>query len=74
MDPHHAKKTAFQNPIDNFHYTAMPFDPRNAGPTYSRAMTVIFHDMLYEYLEDYDVIIVTSWEVNQHMKDLKKCF
>ena len=37
-------KTTFQTPIGNFHYTVMPFGLKNAGATYQRAMTVIFHD------------------------------
>lgn len=31
----------------------MPWGLENVSDTYQRAMVVIFHDMLYEFLEDY---------------------
>ena len=54
-----AEKTAFKTPIGNFHYTVMPFDLKNAGATYQRTMTAIFHDMMHKEMEDYvDDIVV----------------
>lgn len=47
-----AEKIAFRTLFNNFHYTVMPFGLKNAGATYRRAMTAIFHDMLHEFLED----------------------
>ena len=39
----------------------MPFRLKNAGATYQRAMTAIFHDMMHKELEDYvDDIVVKS--------------
>ena len=56
-----AKKTAFKTPIENFYYTVMPFGLKNAGATYQRTMTAIFHDMMYKEMEDYvDDIVVKS--------------
>jgi len=47
------EKTAFRTPIGNFYYTAMPFSLKNAGATYQRTMTTIFHDMMHKEMEDY---------------------
>ena len=56
-----AEKTAFRTPIGNFYYTVMPFRLKNAGTTYQRAMTAIFHYMMHQELEDYvDDIVVKS--------------
>ena len=56
-----AKKTTFRTPMGNFYYTVMPFELKNAGATYQRAMTAIFHDMMHQELEDYvDDIVVKS--------------
>ena len=56
-----AEKTAFRTPIGNFYYTVMPFGLKNAGATYQRTMTAIFHDMMHEEMEDYvDDIVVKS--------------
>lgn len=53
----------------------MPFSLKNAGATYKRAMTAIFHDMMHGCLEDYiDDIVVKSKEVDQHVDDLRKVF
>ena len=56
-----AEKTSFRIPIENFYYTVMPFGLKNAGATYQRTMTAIFHDMMHEEMEDYvDDIVVKS--------------
>uniref|UniRef100_A0A2N9HZY5 Uncharacterized protein n=1 Tax=Fagus sylvatica TaxID=28930 RepID=A0A2N9HZY5_FAGSY len=48
-----AEKTAFRTPIGNFYYTVMPFGLKNAGATYQRTMTAMFHDMMHCEIEDY---------------------
>jgi hypothetical protein len=53
MSPKDAKKTAFRMPIGNFYYTVMPFGLKNAGATYQRTMTAMFHDMMHREIEDY---------------------
>ena len=61
MAPKDAEKTAFRTPMGNFYYTVMPFRLKNTGTTYQQAMTAIFHDMMYQELEDYvDDIVVKS--------------
>lgn len=53
----------------------MPFILKNAGATYQRAMTAIFHNMIHDCIEDYvDDVIVKSKEVNQHIIDLRRVF
>ena len=52
----------------------MPFGLKNAGATYQRAMTSIFHD-LHKILEDYvDDILVKSHDLIDHLADLEKVF
>uniref|UniRef100_A0A2N9F9Z4 RNA-directed DNA polymerase n=1 Tax=Fagus sylvatica TaxID=28930 RepID=A0A2N9F9Z4_FAGSY len=59
MSPRDAEKTAFRTPIGNFYYTVMPFGLKNAGATYQRTMTAMFHDMIHQEIEDYvDDIVV----------------
>ena len=68
MSSKDATKTAFQTLIDNFHYTVMPFNLKNAGATYQRAMTAIFHDMMHKEIEDYvDDIVVKSKTRGDHL-------
>ncbi|OMO98613.1 reverse transcriptase [Corchorus capsularis] len=70
-----AEKTAFRTPIGNFYYTVMPFGLKNAGATYQRAMTAIFHDMMHVCIEDYvDDIVVKSKRVSDHFSDLRRVF
>jgi hypothetical protein len=40
----------------------MPFGLKNAGATYQRAMTALFHDMKHKEMEVYvDDMIAKSW-------------
>uniref|UniRef100_A0A2N9HE18 RNA-directed DNA polymerase n=1 Tax=Fagus sylvatica TaxID=28930 RepID=A0A2N9HE18_FAGSY len=59
MSPRDAEKTAFRTPIGNFYYTVMPFGLKNAGATYQRTMTAMFHDMMHREIEDYvdDIVL-----------------
>ena len=51
----------------------MPFGLKNAGATYQRAMTAIFHDMMHEELEDYvDDIVVKSKQKKDHVEVLRR--
>lgn len=59
-----AEQTAFRTPFENFYYTVIPFG-LNAGITYQWAMTIIFHDMIHDFVED-------SKKAENHLKDLKK--
>uniref|UniRef100_A0A2N9G1I9 RNA-directed DNA polymerase n=1 Tax=Fagus sylvatica TaxID=28930 RepID=A0A2N9G1I9_FAGSY len=73
--PVDAEKTAFRMPIGNFYYTVMPFGLKNAGATYQRTMTAMFHDMMHREIEDYvDDIVVKSKTRGDHFGVLKKVF
>uniref|UniRef100_A0A2N9I710 Uncharacterized protein n=1 Tax=Fagus sylvatica TaxID=28930 RepID=A0A2N9I710_FAGSY len=75
MSPKDAEKTAFRTPIGNFYYTVMPFGLKNAGATYQRTMTAMFHDMMHREIEDYvDDIVVKSKTRGDHFGILKKVF
>jgi ribonuclease HI len=75
MYPKDAEKTAFRTPIGNFYYTVMPFGLKNAGATYQRTMTAMFHDMMHCEIEDYvDDIVVKSKTRGDHFGILKKVF
>lgn len=53
----------------------MPFDLKNTGTTYMRAVTTIFRDMIHKDIEVYvdDVIIKSHWSSN-HLAHLGKFF
>jgi ribonuclease HI len=75
MSPKDAEKTAFRTPIGNFYYTVMPFGLKNAGATYQRTMTAMFHDMMHCEIEDYvDDIVVKSKTRGDHFGILKNVF
>ena len=75
MAPKDAKGTAFRTPIKNFYYIVMPFRLKNAGATYHRTMTAIFHDMMHREIKNYvDDIMVKSRMREDHVKMLRKVF
>uniref|UniRef100_A0A2N9G8A8 RNase H type-1 domain-containing protein n=1 Tax=Fagus sylvatica TaxID=28930 RepID=A0A2N9G8A8_FAGSY len=75
MSTRDAEKTAFCTPISNFYYTVMPFGLKNAGATYQRTMTAMFHDMMHKEIEDYvDDIVVKSKKREDHLRILRKVF
>ena len=70
-----AEKTTFRTPIGNFFYNVMPFGLKNAGATYQCTMTAIFHDMMYQEMEDYvDNIVVNSKTRVGHFQVHKRVF
>ena len=70
-----AEKTTFRTIIENFYYTVMPFGLKNAGATYQRTMTAIFHDMMHKEMEDYvDDIVVKSKTKTGHLQVLEQVF
>jgi hypothetical protein len=75
MSTKDAEKTAFRTPIGNFYYTIMPFGLKNAGATYQRTMTAMFHDMMHQEIENYvDDIVVKSKRREDHLETLKMVF
>ncbi|XP_028085335.1 uncharacterized protein LOC114286368 [Camellia sinensis] len=75
MAPKDEEMTAFRTPRGVFCYKVMPFDLKNAGATYQRAMTVIFGDMLHDTIECYvDDLVIKTNEKENHVEDLRKIF
>ena len=73
MDEEDAEKIAFTTPWGTYCYRVMPFGLKNAGATYMRALTTMFHDMMHKEIEVYvdDVIIMSKTQVD-HVQDLRK--
>ena len=75
MSTKNAEKIAFRTPIGNFYYPVMPFSLKNAGATYQRTMTAMFHDMMHKEIEDYvDDIVMKSKKREDHLETLRKVF
>ena len=63
-------KIIFTKPkfLFGIYYTVMLFSLKNAGATYQRAMTAIFHDMMHKEIEDYvDDVVVKSKTRGDHL-------
>jgi hypothetical protein len=84
MAPEDMEKTTFITPWGIFCYKVMPFGWKNAGATYQRAMTTLFHDMMHKEIEVYvDDMIAKSkteedhveylWKQFQHLRKYKLC-
>ena len=53
----------------------MPFGLKNAGATYQRVMTTLFHDLMHKEIEVYvDDMISKSQTKEGHVEDLLKLF
>nr|XP_004234859.1 uncharacterized protein LOC101259718 [Solanum lycopersicum] len=66
---------AFITPWGVYNYRVMPFGLKNAGATYMRAMTTIFHDMIHKEIEVcVDDVIIKSRECSDHMTHQRKFF
>jgi hypothetical protein len=67
-------KTAFITPWGTFAYRVMPFGLKNAGATFQRAMTYIFHDLAAIILAYLDDLTARSKKHTQHLDDLRIIF
>jgi len=75
MYPEDERHTSFRTPLGIYCYTVMPFELKNAGATYQRAMSTIFRNHLRKTVECYvDDIAVKSRDKNDHLRDLKTMF
>ncbi|XP_010322042.2 uncharacterized protein [Solanum lycopersicum] len=75
MDGKDVEKMAFITPWGVYHYRVMSFSLKNAGATYMRAVTTIFHDMILKEIEVYvDDVIIKSRESSDHLTHLRKFF
>ena len=67
-------KMAFRCPgfVGLFEWVVLTFGLKNAGPTYQRAMNLIFHDFLGVILEVYiDDIVIKLARLGHHLADLR---
>jgi hypothetical protein len=67
-------KTAFTTPWGTFAYRVMPFRLKNAGTTFQRAMTYIFHDLAHIILAYLDDLTARSKKRTQHPDVLRIIF
>ncbi|XP_070011122.1 uncharacterized protein [Nicotiana sylvestris] len=75
IDEEDAEKTTFITSWGMYCYKILSFGLKNAGATYMRAMTTIFHDMIHKEIEVYvDDVIIKSKRAIYHMEDLRKFF
>ena len=51
MAPEDTEKTSFITEWGTYCYRVMPFGLKNAGATYQRAATTLFHDMMHRDVE-----------------------
>ena len=75
MAPEDKEKTYVITPWATFCYKVIPFGLINAGATYQRCMTTLFHDMIHKEIEVYvDDMIVKSGTEEEHVEYLRKMF
>ena len=68
MDTEDIKNTTFITSWGTFCYRVKPFGLKNAGATYQRAMTTLFHDLMHKEIEVYvDDMISKSHTEEGHM-------
>jgi hypothetical protein len=67
-------KNTFTTPWGTFAYRVIPFGLKNAGATFQRAMTYIFHDLANIILAYLDDLTARSKKHTQHLNDLRIIF
>ncbi|KAM2981417.1 hypothetical protein FF2_012722 [Malus domestica] len=70
-------KTAFRCPraLGTYKWVVMPFDLKNIGTTYQRAINTIFHDLIGTIVEVYiDDVVIKSKHRQTHLDDLRQAF
>ena len=73
MAPDDMEKTSFITEWGTYCYRVMPFGLKNAGATYQRAATTLFHDMMHRDVEVYvDDMIVKSQDKPDHLAALER--
>ena len=69
------EKTTFITKSGTYCYRVMPFGLKNAGATYQRVATTLFHDMMHKDVEVYvDDMIVKSQGRVDHLAALERFF
>ena len=73
--PQDKGKTAFVIEWGTYCYRVMPFGLKNAGATYQRMATALFHDMMHQDVEVYvDDMVVKSKTPEEHLDSLRRFF
>ncbi|GKU89478.1 hypothetical protein SLEP1_g3610 [Rubroshorea leprosula] len=73
--PEDEEKTAFYAGDEIYCYVMMPFGLKNAGATYQKMVTIVFHAHICKNLEVYvDDIVVKSLKAEDHLSDLDETF
>ncbi|GKV48613.1 hypothetical protein SLEP1_g55410 [Rubroshorea leprosula] len=69
------EKTAFYAGDEIYCYVMMPFGLKNAGATYQKMVTIVFHAQIGKNLEVYvDDIVVKSLKAEDHLANLDETF
>ncbi|WJZ90965.1 hypothetical protein VitviT2T_010079 [Vitis vinifera] len=69
------EKMSFITEWGTYCYRVMPFRLKNAGTTYQRVATTLFHDMIHRDVEVYvDDMIVKSRDISDHLLALERFF
>ena len=75
MAPEDMEKTSFITEWGTYYYRVMSFGLKNAGATYQKATTTLFHDMMHRDVEVYvDDMIVKSRYRADHLAALQRFF
>ena len=75
MAPEDREKTSFTTKWGTYCYRVMPFRLKNAGATYQRVATTLFHDMMHRDVEAYmDDMIMKFCDKADHWATLKRFF
>ncbi|GKV32530.1 hypothetical protein SLEP1_g41127 [Rubroshorea leprosula] len=75
MAPEDEEKIAFYAGDEIYCYVMMPFGLKNAGATYQKMVTIVFHAQIGKNLEVYvDDIVVKSLRAEDHLADLDETF
>ena len=75
MAPEDMEKTSFITGWGTYCYRVMPFRLKNAGATYQRDATTLFHNMMHRDVEVYvDDMIVKSRDRADHLVALQRFF
>ncbi|KAL6348453.1 hypothetical protein AAG906_007385 [Vitis piasezkii] len=75
MAPEDMEKTTFIIEWGTYCYKVMPFGLKNAGATYQKVVTTLFHDMMHRDVEVYvDDMIVKSQGRADHLGALERFF
>ena len=69
------EKTSFITEWGTYYYRVMPFGLKNAGATYQRVATTLFHNMMHRDVEVYvDDMIVKSQNRADQLAALQRFF